>query len=120
MKLSTMRIQQALDQFGSDTAVIPESHPKAGELEDIFGAHTFFLDKEGLEIIEPVAARKATLPDKEGLEIIEPVAAREATQKLEEVGQVIRVAMWNDAARTTLAAAPPETTGVVVVFPSEA
>jgi hypothetical protein len=101
MKLSTMRIQQALDQFGSDTAVIPESHPKAGELEDIFGAHTFFLDKEGLEIIEPVAAR-------------------EATQKLEEVGQVIRVAMWNDAARTTLAAAAPETTGVVVVFPSEA
>ncbi len=100
MKLSTMQVQHVLDQFENDTTVIPESHPKAEEFKDIFGAHTFFLDKDGLEIIEPVVAK-------------------EVQQVPEEVAQVVRVAMWKDAERTTLKVSQAKTTGVVVVFPTE-
>lgn len=99
VKLSTVHIQQALDQFEQQTTVIPDNHPKTQELEEIFGEHTFFLDGDGLEIIEPIAD--------DGNENIQ-----------EPAGQVVRVAMWNDAARTTLAAGPAEITGVVIVFPS--
>ncbi len=97
MKLSRVRIRQALGQFDQQTSVVPDNHPKAGELEEIFGKHTFFLDGDGLEIIEPVVSAAAG-------------------QIQDEIGQVIRLAMWNDAGRTTLAARGAQVTGVVVVF----
>ena len=99
MKLSTDRIQQALNQFDQLTSVVPDNDPKAGELEEVFGKHTFFLDGDGLEIIEPVIGEEAGLIQ-------------------DELGQVIRLAMWNDAGRTTLAARRAQVTGVVVVFPT--
>jgi hypothetical protein len=101
MKLSTVRIKQALEQLEPRTVVVPENHPKTTELNEIFGEHTFFLDDDGLEIIEPAAA-----DDEDGLE--------------ENAGQVIRLAMWNDVARTTLAPHPAEATGNVVFFRSVA
>lgn len=99
MKLSNTRIQQALDQLEARTVVVPEQHPKAAELHEIFGEHTFFLDDEGLEIIEPAA-----LEDEDGMK--------------ENAGQVIKIAMWNDASRTILAPHPAEATGNVVLFSS--
>ncbi len=95
MKLSTVRIQQTLDQLDQPAVVVPETHPHAGQFSGFFGEHTFFLDEDGLQIVEP----------------LDPAAAGEA-------GQVIRVAMWNDPGRTTLAAMPAEATGVVVTFPT--
>jgi len=99
MKLSPVRIQQTLDQLVSRTVVVPETHPKAAELHQIFGEHTFFLDADGLEIIEPA------IPS-------------DAGEIEEDAGQLVKLAMWNDAARTVLAAHPAEITDVVIHFES--
>ncbi len=96
MKLSPVRIQQTLDQLATQTVVVPPDHPKAAELHDIFGEHTFFLDEDGLEIIEPAI----------------PAGAGDDT------GQLVKLAMWNDAARTVLAAHPAEVTNIVIHFES--
>lgn len=98
MKLSALRINNALDQLDPRTAVIQDSHPSAGELKEFFGNHTFFVDGEGLEIIEPTDADE------------EPAGR--------EVFALLRVATWNDADRTRLTPHPAEATGRVITFPS--
>ena len=99
MKLSPVRIQQTLDQLATQTVVVPPDHPKATELHEIFGEHTFFLDEDGLEIIEPAA------PERPG-------------DMQNDAGQLVKLAMWNDAARTTLAAHPAEVTSVIIHYAS--
>jgi hypothetical protein len=99
MKLSPVRIQQTLDQLATQAAVVPPDHPKAEELNGIFGDHTFFLDEDGLEIVEPAAPQgNGDVPN--------------------DAGQLVKLAMWNDAARTELAAHPAEVTNVIIHFES--
>ncbi len=99
MKLSTAHVRQTLDQleeeaaFG-DTVAIPEDSPVVPKLNEIFGDHTFFLDSEGLHVVEPA-----------------PSDAGEAA-----VGQVIKLASWHDASHSALAAHPPEPTDILVVL----
>ena len=90
MKLSTPRVERALDQF--EAQAVPEDHPAITELNRVFGEHTFFLDQDGLHIVEPV------VPASNGA----------------ETGKVVKVASWQDASRTQLAAHQPEPTEVVV------
>ena len=52
MKLSTDLVEQTLSQYNA--RVIPENHPVVPELNEMFGEHTFFVDREGLSILEPV------------------------------------------------------------------
>lgn len=99
MKLSTARIEQVLGQLAPRTVVVPETHPRAADLHKIFGNHTFFLDEDGLEIIEPA------IPD-------------EGETSQPEAGQLIKLAIWDDAARTVLAPHPAEVTGIVIHFKS--
>ena len=48
--------------FGTDRAnlsqfeaqAIPESHPVLPRLNELFGDHTFFVDSDGLSIVEPI------------------------------------------------------------------
>lgn len=103
MKLSAIRVKQALDQLEPRAVVVPEGHPKLAALHEVFGEHTFFLDEEGLEIIEPAAPAGDD-------EAVEPAG--------ENAGQVVRLAIWHDAARTTLAPHPAEATGSVILFPA--
>jgi len=58
-------------------------------LETRFGHHTFFLDAQGLNIVEPSAAD-------------------------DRMGNVVNLASWTDDKRTVLAPHPPEATPVVV------
>lgn len=97
MKLSPVRIQQTLEQLAAQTVVVTPEHPKAAELNEIFGEHTFFLDEDGLEIIEPAA------PEGHGEN---------------DAGQLVKLAMWNDAARTELAAHPAEVTSIIIHYDS--
>jgi hypothetical protein len=90
MRLTTPLIQRTLSQF--EAQAIPDNHPSMPELNRAFGDHTFFIDGEGLHIVEP------TLEADEG----------------HETGQVVRVASWQDANRTSLVAHPPEPTDVTV------
>lgn len=52
MRLNTTQIEQTLTQFPAEP--IPADHPAAAKLEGLFGDHTFFLDGNGLNIVEPL------------------------------------------------------------------
>lgn len=92
MKLTSTRIDRTLSQF--DAQAVPEGHPVIHQLNHLFGDHTFFIDENGLNIIEP---------------------AETAGEKV-ETGQVIKLASWTDETRSTLAPHEREPTDVVVVL----
>jgi hypothetical protein len=90
MRLSSTRVERALSQF--EAQAIPENHPSMPELNRTFGDHTFFLDADGLHIVEPA------VPTESGM----------------EAGQVVKVASWQDAGRTNLIAHRPEPSDVII------
>jgi len=92
MKLNTAQVKQTLNQLNA--RVLPDDHPAVGQLSELFGEHTFFLDESGLKILEPT-------------EPAEPEA---------KTGEVVSVADWNDATFTRLRPHEPSPTGVVVVL----
>lgn len=99
MRLSTARVRQTLEQLEEQpafqgTVAVPDDNPVLPKLTEVFGDHTFFLDSEGLHIVEPA----------------EPGAAAAPT------GQVIKLASWSDAGRTTLTPHRPEPTEIVVML----
>jgi hypothetical protein len=95
MKLSSALIQRTLTQF--EAQPIPEGHPAVPQLNQIFGEHTFFLDGEGLHVIEPD----------------EPSADGGLT------GKVVKLADWKDKNQTSLTPCEPEATDVVVLLGPE-
>jgi hypothetical protein len=90
MKLSAARVERTLSQI--DAQAIPEDHPVIPQLNDLFGDHTFFIDSNGLNIVEPA----------------EPTTAEDLS------GQVINLASWSDLNPTSLEPHDPEPTDVVV------
>ena len=52
MKLTSAQIERTLSQF--EAQAIPESHPVLTRLNELFGDHTFFVDSDGLSIVEPI------------------------------------------------------------------
>jgi len=92
MKLNSTQVKQTLSQF--DAQVLPENHPAVTQLNSLFGDHTFFLDNNGLKILEPAEA-----PDMKA-----------------QTGEVVSLADWSDATLTSLRPHEPELTGVVVVL----
>ncbi len=93
MKLTPKRIAHAASQF--DASPLPDDHPVARFLNELFGDHTFFLDEEGLSIVE------GALP-----EVAVDV----------ELGRVVKLAKWVDARRTYLAPHPREVTNIIVAL----
>ena len=89
MKLTSAQVERTLVQF--DAQAIPDSHPVVPQLNDLFGDHTFFLDSNGLNIVEPAD------------EVPRAGAAR-----------VVNVANWSDANLTSLAPHDPEPTDAIV------
>jgi hypothetical protein len=51
MKLNAAQVERALGQF--DARALPENHPVVPQLNTLFGDHTFFLDRNGLNVVEP-------------------------------------------------------------------
>jgi hypothetical protein len=90
MRLSPALVEKTLSQF--EAQAIPENHPAMPELNRLFGDHTFFLDSSGLHIVEP------TVGDDQG----------------KQSANVVKLASWNDAERTSLAAHDPEPTDVMI------
>jgi hypothetical protein len=93
MKLSNQAVEQTLTQFEAEC--LPEGHPAVAQLNQLFGEHTFFLDGEGLHIVEPSAP-----------------AADAGAQK----GVLVKLASWSDSSRTSLAPHAPEPTDRVIVL----
>jgi len=90
VKLSTAMVERTLDRF--EAHALPESHPAIGTLSKVFGEHTFFVDDKGLSIVQPAIRYNSGA----------------------EVGQVIKLASWENAERTSLKPHEPEPTGVMV------
>ena len=91
MRLTSEQVERTLNQF--EAQAIPDDHPVAAQLNDLFGDHTFFLDSTGLNVVEPTDATE------EG-----------------ETGKVVNLANWADESLTRLAPHPPEVTEIVVVL----
>jgi hypothetical protein len=87
MKLTSTQIERTLSQF--EAKALPDSHPIVPRLTELFGEHTFFLDSNGLNIVEPTAE-----------------AAQEA--------RVVNLANWSDANLSSLAPHEPEVTDAIV------
>jgi peptidoglycan hydrolase-like protein with peptidoglycan-binding domain len=100
MRLTSTQVERALRQF--DGQAIPDNHPVLPQLNRLFGDHTFFLDGNGLNIVEPV----------------EPTQAGVEAGKV-EAGKVVNVANWSDANLTSLAPHEPESTDVIVALGSK-
>ena len=91
MRLTSAQVERALDQF--EAQAIPDDHPVTAQLSDLFGEHTFFLNTEGLNVVEPA----------------EPTADG-------EIGKVVNLADWTDESQTRLSPHPPQVTAIVVVL----
>jgi hypothetical protein len=91
MRLTSAQVERALNQF--EAQAIPEDHPVTAQLSDMFGDHTFFLDGNGLNVVEP---------------------AEVTTDG--ETGKVVNLADWADESLTRLAPHPPQVTDVVVLL----
>jgi hypothetical protein len=95
MKLSSAQVDKTLTQF--EAQVIPDDHPLVPRLNELFGDHTFFLDSNGLNVIEPNEHIHAGVP----------------------AGTVVNVANWSDAQLTGLVPHEPEQTEVVVILENQ-
>ena len=93
MKLTSAQVERTL--ANSKPRPFP-THPVVPQLNDLFGEHTFFLDSNGLNIVEPA----------------EPARAGAQSAK------VINLASWSDAIPTDLELHDPEPTDVVITLGS--
>ncbi len=89
MKLNSASLNQALNQVSAQP--IPANHPVVPRLANMFGDHTFFLDEEGLLIIERAEPMRGAM-----------------------AGKVVKLASWGDENHQSLAPHEPEVTDVVV------
>ena len=87
MRLTSTQVERTLSQF--EAQPIPDDHPVVPQLNQLFGDHTFFLDSNGLNVVE---------------------AAGEGTDS----GKVVNLANWANPDLTSLAPHEPQPTGVVV------
>lgn len=94
MKLNSAQVEQTLSQF--EAHVIPEDHPVLPTLNELFGNHTFFLNDNGLNVIEPKESTLAGMSE----------------------GTVVNLASWNEQL-TSLAPHEPEPTETVIILESQ-
>ena len=95
MKLTSEQVARTTSQF--EVQALPESHPAVAQLSELFGEHTFLLDNNGLNILEPADSN--------------PKGHVQAAR-------VVNLANWSDETLTRLAPHEPEPTGAIVELES--
>lgn len=90
MKLSAALVTRTLDQF--EAKALPDDHPAVPQLNNVFGDHTYFLNGNGLHVVEPAGAESGPKGE----------------------GKVVKVASWANAERTSLSPHRPEPTDVSI------
>jgi hypothetical protein len=95
MRLNSEWVERTLAQYPA--RLVPESDPVVPKLIDMFGDHTFFLDSNGLNIVEPAE------PSRHGVQAgrVQP-------------GRVVELAHWTDAKPPRLVPHDPQPTDLVV------
>ena len=96
MKLTSEQVTRTTNQF--EVQALPDSHPAVPQLKELFGEHTFLLDSNGLNILEP---------------------ADEASLERVQAARVINLANWSDENLTRLAPHEPEPTGAIIELESK-
>jgi hypothetical protein len=91
MKLTSVQVERTLGQI--EAQAIPDDHPVVSQLNDLFGEHTFFLDSNGLNIVEPAESAEAGIV---------------------QSAKIVNLASWN--ADDDLEPHEPKPTDVVVVL----
>ena len=92
MRLTSAQVERTLSQF--DARPVPDDHPMVPQLNGLFGDHTFFLDGNGLSVLEPAEAKEPGV----------------------QACKIVSLANWTDANLTSLAPHEPQETEVVVVL----
>jgi hypothetical protein len=92
MQLTSAQVKRTLSQFEAEA--IPANHPALPQLTALFGDHTFFLDRKGLNILEPAESAPADT----------------------QACKVVNLANWNDANPPALEPHEPVATDVIVRF----
>ncbi len=92
MKLNSAQVEHALTQF--QAVVLPDDDPAVRELNALFGDHTFFLDRNGLNVVEPNEDGQAGAP----------------------AGTLVNLASWTDESMDGLVPHEPQPTEVVVML----
>jgi hypothetical protein len=95
MKLTSTQANRALKPIGAEP--LPDDHPVIPRLTNLFGEHTFFLDSNGLNIVEPSAIGSSGA----------------------NTGKVVNLANWTEPDSDSLVVHEPETTEIVVVIEPE-
>jgi|SRR5437879_4963764 len=90
MKMSAAQIELTLKQFQAQA--IPSEHPVIRELQRLFGEHTYFLDSEGLSIVETVNEERNG----------------------DARAVVVKLANWGDGPQRNLLTHAPEVTELVI------
>jgi len=96
MKLTSAQVGRTINQFEAEA--LPDSHPAVRQLNELFGDHTFLLDSNGLNILEP---------------------ADEAPRDGVQAARVVNLANWSDETLTRLAPHEPEPTGAIIELESK-
>ncbi|MDF1793910.1 MAG: hypothetical protein P1U88_18505 [Thalassobaculaceae bacterium] len=92
MKLTTDQTAAVQRQTGADP--LPDDNPTMGQLQEIFGEHTFYVAEQGLVVPEP--------------------AAEEEVEETVEDGSVefLLVAIWAGEDKQSLQPIEPQRTGI--------
>jgi len=91
MKLNTAQLERTVNQLQAQA--LPDNHPLIPQLNRLYGDHTYFLNGDGLNIVEP-ADKALELP----------------TKQVSAMGVVFNVAYWTDSNPPKLEAHEPELT----------
>ena len=95
MKLNSAQVERTLSQFQGEA--IPDNHPSVPQLNNVFGEHTFFLDRNGLNIVEPASAAGGG----------------------SQWAKVVKLANWSEANPNRLEPHQPEPTDIIVTLGSK-
>jgi hypothetical protein len=98
MKLNTAQVARTESQLQAQA--LPENHPLVPELNRLFGDHTYFLNRSGLNIVE----RAGEAPE------------LSASDVGGDTGVVINIANWTDSSLPKLKAHEPELTDYTVAL----
>ena len=96
MKLTSAQVERTINQF--EAQALPDGHPAVPQLNELFGDHTFLLDINGLNILEP---------------------ADQSPRDRVQAARVVNLASWSDEALTSLAPHDPEPTGAIIELESK-
>jgi hypothetical protein len=95
MRLTSAQVRETVSQYQGQP--IPDNHQLVPPLNERYGDHTFFLDSNGLNIVEP---------------------ASEPTHDATQAARVVNLANWSDANCTKLVTHEPEPTDTFVELQS--